>query len=907
MSSLSQQLARLRGVEKDSHLRASFLFAAKEAAHIDNDTVHSLAINGILELSQLDQDVAKVEGMLVGQSYSHFNDRMMMTQAEIQALDEDLSATLLLLSPYFLLKPTHKILEFLIRKYRIHEFSVDLLLESILPFHETVPFARMVQILIIKGTAWQFLEGCKKSGAVVPRVVLVQAALSSTNLMQRILKVVSGVQEHINDIKKGAEDSKAKYNTRFLSFFSALMMDTMGSNDRTSESFVRMLGPVLLNGIKCTSSWSMQAACCMICCRLSAVVVMKDTLTKLFLLTIAKMINQSDNLSRSQYLLATMLCIYENYFSNANVAAALTKDSNLVDQSILKHLCQNENLLAELLSGIQSSDLTNPLDTSGDGGQRITLTKSANFATAILCGLASHGFKNTKYLRVLLQLVDVAQLHPSINVSPFLQSVFARFPADRAANGNHDEAEVLLQRVALRVANRYPSVYEQELSSLLGSDLSSVDESSVNFQTASFFGSVFTSASAEDKTENAGSFGSLSRFTIVPGAKTTLHLALQHPSDVIRIQAIHTLLGTLDPKSPNFDAEQAEGNVSEENVVMLQLLNDDNSQVVKLVVTSDNMRKYLVRNTPTDKLCSTLLNVVGKWTKMMFDFEDSSGDSNIEERVREYNTIVESILLFLAKSCLANLEDFTSNIDEDLSPLALSVERFHARLFFEALLYFSFSTTDICSSTSSELLAQVQKTCAVCFAAAATALTCATNDAKSFRTDTIKALGTNLILGTGDSVDMWTSIAKYCNGFPEAVWAQRVKKTLFSVLLFALNAEECSAKVVKSVCGKEPKAQNLQSAREGMALTVFVVVMDELKSCNAKATAGTKKRKKRKKSTQAAEVSSASTDGIDMVVLQCLTYIVACIPLSKAQNGGDDVSGLKDRGEGGGAFSFLNV
>ncbi len=69
-------------------------------------------------------------------------------------------------------------------------------------------------------------------------------------------------------------------------------------------------------------------------------------------------------------------------------------------------------MLSGLLAVLQSSDLTNPLDISGDGETRIELTKSSHFVTALLCGLARH-----LYWRVLLHLVERVELHPAINVA----------------------------------------------------------------------------------------------------------------------------------------------------------------------------------------------------------------------------------------------------------------------------------------------------------------------------------------------------------------------------------------------------------------------------------------------------------------------------------------------------------
>lgn len=54
------------------------------------------------------------------------------------------------MSPYFMLKPAGKALEWLIRRFRINEYNVDAVMQAILPYHETALFVTMVSILQIE-------------------------------------------------------------------------------------------------------------------------------------------------------------------------------------------------------------------------------------------------------------------------------------------------------------------------------------------------------------------------------------------------------------------------------------------------------------------------------------------------------------------------------------------------------------------------------------------------------------------------------------------------------------------------------------------------------------------------------------------------------------------------------------
>jgi hypothetical protein len=49
-----------------------------------------------------------------------------------------------------MLKPSGKALEWLIRRFRIHEYNVDAIIRAIIPYHETALFVTMVSILEIK-------------------------------------------------------------------------------------------------------------------------------------------------------------------------------------------------------------------------------------------------------------------------------------------------------------------------------------------------------------------------------------------------------------------------------------------------------------------------------------------------------------------------------------------------------------------------------------------------------------------------------------------------------------------------------------------------------------------------------------------------------------------------------------
>ncbi len=67
----------------------------------------------------------------------------------------------------------------LLRAYcRVNERNVDDLMLCALPYHTTNEFVRLVQVLALKGSKWEWLSPLQDSGASVPRDVLVQRCIN---------------------------------------------------------------------------------------------------------------------------------------------------------------------------------------------------------------------------------------------------------------------------------------------------------------------------------------------------------------------------------------------------------------------------------------------------------------------------------------------------------------------------------------------------------------------------------------------------------------------------------------------------------------------------------------------------------------------------------------------------------
>uniref|UniRef100_A0A3B3ZJZ4 HEAT repeat-containing protein 1 n=2 Tax=Periophthalmus magnuspinnatus TaxID=409849 RepID=A0A3B3ZJZ4_9GOBI len=120
MTSLSLQLKRLALPQTDPNLFtrkhvASLLFDPKEAATMDRAIFYALGCTGLEELLGIEPSLLEFQHTLFSSS-SVTLERSVQTKDINAKLDRDISLFLNRVSPYFLLKPTHKCLEWLIHR-----------------------------------------------------------------------------------------------------------------------------------------------------------------------------------------------------------------------------------------------------------------------------------------------------------------------------------------------------------------------------------------------------------------------------------------------------------------------------------------------------------------------------------------------------------------------------------------------------------------------------------------------------------------------------------------------------------------------------------------------------------------------------------------------------------------------
>jgi U3 small nucleolar RNA-associated protein 10 len=108
----------------------------KEAAGIDVEDVFKAGLTGLSTLQQHDDRFAEFVDSLFHSSSVRLQ-RELKSAEENAAIDKKIERLLALLTLYASEKATHCVLEYLIRRYRIHDMNADSLIRMVIAVHDT--------------------------------------------------------------------------------------------------------------------------------------------------------------------------------------------------------------------------------------------------------------------------------------------------------------------------------------------------------------------------------------------------------------------------------------------------------------------------------------------------------------------------------------------------------------------------------------------------------------------------------------------------------------------------------------------------------------------------------------------------------------------------------------------------
>jgi U3 small nucleolar RNA-associated protein 10 len=206
--------------------------------------------------------------------------REMHTQDVNQKIDKSITSLLRLLSPYLMNRPSHLVLEYLVRHYKVYHYNVDAVVECILPWQDSNVFVRMVQLLNLSQSngRWEFLTAVAKTGTPLPRHALAQRAAHDMALLDFICSLA----------KRNGSNTKGTQFTHVFSFFSAVVVEAMQGLTTLHEGLVRVVLPVLLIGVRATKSPHYQAACYFVTAHLSSRTALSIEACNALLIALAK-------------------------------------------------------------------------------------------------------------------------------------------------------------------------------------------------------------------------------------------------------------------------------------------------------------------------------------------------------------------------------------------------------------------------------------------------------------------------------------------------------------------------------------------------------------------------------------------------------------------------------------------
>ncbi|KAH6644814.1 armadillo-type protein [Boeremia exigua] len=164
--------------QKSAHGK-SLLFESKVAGSQSFENLYLICHDGFRELCALDARFRQFAGNLFSEQ-SKEEDRLQMTDAENKKLNTVLEAFITLVGPRLLLKPAQKALEWLVRRFKAHEYNTETLVFTYLPYHQTPQFVALLSILPAQPRhALRFLFPYIQAKTNPPRQTIVYTAINT--------------------------------------------------------------------------------------------------------------------------------------------------------------------------------------------------------------------------------------------------------------------------------------------------------------------------------------------------------------------------------------------------------------------------------------------------------------------------------------------------------------------------------------------------------------------------------------------------------------------------------------------------------------------------------------------------------------------------------------------------------
>ncbi|XP_019507348.1 PREDICTED: HEAT repeat-containing protein 1 [Hipposideros armiger] len=563
MTSLAQQLQRLALPQSDPSLLsrdevASLLFDPKEAATVDRDTAFAIGCTGLEELLGIDPSFEQFEAPLFSQLAKTL-ERSVQTKAVNKQLDENISQFLIHLSPYFLLKPAQKCLEWLIRRFHIHLYNQDSLIACVLPYHETRIFVRVIQLLKINNSKhkWFWLLPVKQSGVPLAKGTLITHCYKDLGFMDFICSLVT------KSVKVLAEYPGSSAQLRvLLTFYASTIVSALVTAEDISDNIVAKLFPYIQKGLK-SSLPDYRAATYMIICQISVKVTMEDTFVNSLASQIIKTLTKTPSLIKDG--LGCLIVLLQR------------QKPESLGKKPFPHLCNVPDLIT-ILHGISETYDISPL-------LRYMLPHLVVSIINHVAGEETEGLDGQiyrKHLEAILKSISLKN-----NLDHFLASLLFEEYISYSSQEEIDPSKVsLLNEQFLPLIRLLESKYPRTLDVVLEERLKEITDLK--------------------KQELFHQFISLStsggKYQFLADSDTSLMLSLNHPVAPVRLLAINHLKNIMKTSKESID----ESFIKE---AVLTRLGDDSIDVVLSAISAFEIFK---QHFSSEVTVSNLLNLFRK-------------------------------------------------------------------------------------------------------------------------------------------------------------------------------------------------------------------------------------------------------------------------------------------------------
>ncbi|KAK0237018.1 armadillo-type protein [Armillaria nabsnona] len=415
-SSLARQLAQ--GASLNSALLVdrsrrkageSYLFTGGEADLHDLESIHALGTNGFLQLVSITPALSKFEGPLFSDA-SKETDRTLLPAEALAKLDETIGAFLVQLGPYLMEAPTGKIIEWLVRRFRINEFNVESVLSLFLPYHESPHFAKMVTILHIRpNSTWSFLIPFKKAAQSVPRMALVKEMLRNSDVSRFIANLLPAA------IKGG-------YSHRsLLAFNAATLHDYMLHSKVLDDGTLAYLLPALLEPLQHPSEFPT-----------------KDTILGSYIL-LSTLSHKCSFTTAAQKAIVTAMSSCANLVSSKQFVSAVVS------------VCEGQDEMDDLPDGVVKTILSLP-NISIQVGEALGWAGTEKFLNPLLSGLTQQLDEDTAF--GLLETILMSSNTPDIIVGRLSEHLI------KLAVSETESSNTILvaRRLLSHIHQRYPAI-----------------------------------------------------------------------------------------------------------------------------------------------------------------------------------------------------------------------------------------------------------------------------------------------------------------------------------------------------------------------------------------------------------------------------------------------------------------